>query len=445
MSQHKIRVISYLLVLVLCATLMSGCIHPEEGDFPTTPSNTESTPIGTPEVTTPHVSAPEETTPTVTVPTVTTEVTTPDVTTPSITTPTVTTPDVTTPDVTTSDVTTPDETTAEVTTPPEETTLPEETTPPETTTEGTEVPPTPDNGKIKIYIDQGHNPFLPKQDPLDPTEELKGWNTGASNVELGLYEQDLTYEIGMMLFELLSQDDRFEVRVSRPTADTILGTDNNSALDFRVNDAAEWGADYFISLHINSFTNDTVTGLEVYTANGDEIGYALGEDILNSLVDATELRRRGMKDGSNLRVLKNATMPAVLVEMGFISNPNDAKLLDESPELFAQAVYDGIINYFASVESGTQELCFCMTCCKKVALKFVSGVLPQILSGVNTTDLLQEQTVPLSITTSMIPQGGELILSSVCTAMLPQAMAFPFLRLIPQIGIWLLMYLVQTL
>ena len=432
MSQHKIRVISYFLVLVLCATLMSGCIHPEEGDFPTTPSNTESTPIGTPEVTKPNVSTPEETTPTVTVPTVTTEVTTPDVTTPSITT-----PDVTTPDVTTPEVTTPDETTAEVTTPPEETTLPEETT-----TEGTEVPPTPDNGKIKIYIDQGHNPFLPKQDPNEPN---KGWNTGASNEELGLYEQDLTFEIGMILYDLLMQDGRFDVRLSRPTADTILGTDNNSALDFRVNDAAEWGADYFISLHINSYTNDTVTGLEVYTANGDEIGYALGEDILNSLVEATELRRRGMKDGSNLRVLKNATMPAVLVEMGFISNPNDAKLLDESPELFAQAVYDGIINYFASVESGTQELCFCMTCCKKIALKFVSNGLPEMLFGANTADLLQGQTAPLSITTSIMPSNGETMILLAFASMFLRSIPSPFLRLIPQIGMWVAMYIEKLL
>ena len=348
MNQHKIRVLSYLLVLVLCATLMSACIHPEEGDFPTTPLDTESTPIDTP----------KETTPPVTVPTVTTEVTTPNVTTPGVTTPDVTTPDVTTPDITTPDVTTtvtttPPETTAppETTTPPETTMPPEVTTPPETTTEGTDTPDTPDD-KIKIYIDQGHNPFLPKEDPNEPN---KGWNTGASNEALGLYEQDLTFEIGMLLYDLLMQDGRFEVRLSRPTADTILGTDNDSALDFRVKDATAWGADYFISLHINSFTSDTVTGIEVYTADGDEVGYDIGEDILNSLVKATGLRNRNMKDGSNLRVLKNATMPAALVEMGFISNPNDAKMLDESPELFAQGVFDGIKAYFDALEAETPE------------------------------------------------------------------------------------------
>ena len=341
MNQQKIRVLSWVLLSLLCAALMSGCINLEEGDFHTTPSDIESTPTGTPEATTPQVTIPPETT---------TEDTTPEQTTPDVTT-----PDVTTPDVTTSS--TPQETTTEKV-PPENTTPPEttteedpttDTTPPETTTEDPNISTTPDD-KIKIYIDQGHNPFLPKEDPTEPN---KGWNTGASNAELGLYEQDLTYEIGILLFELLSQDDRFEVRLSRPTADTILGTDNDSALDFRINDAAEWGADYFISLHINSYTDPSVDGIEVYTATAEGEQYELGKKLLNGLLASTQLDNRGMKNGAHLRVLKNATMPAVLVEMGFISNTKDATLLDESPELFAQGIYDGIQAYFDALEAET--------------------------------------------------------------------------------------------
>ena len=161
-----------------------------------------------------------------------------------------------------------------------------------------------------------------------------------------MYEQDITYDFGIRLAALLEADGRFEVRLSRPTADTILGTDNNSALDFRINDAAEWGADYFISLHINSYTSSSATGLEVYTATGDSAGYAIGEEILNALVKSTELRKRGMKNGDHLRVLKNATMPAALIEMGFISNENDAILLRDSSDLFVQGLYNGILSYF---------------------------------------------------------------------------------------------------
>lgn len=301
MNQYKKTALLWGLLLAILGALLSGCINALPEDFYTTSLETT-------------LPSPEET-------------------------------NQTTPEETTPEPTTPTETTTEE---PTTEKPPELTTPEETTTEQPQIPPEPVK-KIKIYIDQGHNPFLPKQNPDDPN---KGWNTGASNEELGLYEQDLTYEIGILLAELLAKDDRFEIRLSRPTADTILGTDNDSALDFRINDAAEWGADYFISLHTNSYKNDlSVRGVEVYTANGDEEGYALGNNILNELVESTSLRNRGMRDGSELRVLKNAQMPAALVEMAYLSNADDAKLLDESPELFVQGIYNGILSYFEDFEA----------------------------------------------------------------------------------------------
>lgn len=185
--------------------------------------------------------------------------------------------------------------------------------------------------KIKIYIDQGHNP-------------TSYHNAGASGN--GLYEQDLTYSIGILLAELLKEDGRFEVCLSRPTADTVLGTDNDSSLDARVQGAKDFGADYFISLHINSYTDGTVNGIEVYAAEQDSVSYDFGSSLLQGLIDSTNLRNRGMKLNPELRVLKNATMPATLLEMGFISNSSDAALLSQSPELFAKGIYNGILDYF---------------------------------------------------------------------------------------------------
>ena len=60
-----------------------------------------------------------------------------------------------------------------------------------------------------------------------------------------------------------------------------------------------------------------------------------------------------MRDGSELRVLKKAQMPAALIEMGYLSNDGDAKLLDESPELFVQGLYNGILSYFDNLEEQT--------------------------------------------------------------------------------------------
>lgn len=185
--------------------------------------------------------------------------------------------------------------------------------------------------KIKIYIDQGHNPTS-----YD--------NAGATGN--GLYEQDLTFTIGILLAELLKEDGRFEVCLSRPTADTVLGTDNDSSLDARIKGAKDFGADYFISLHVNSYETASANGIEVYVANQNSVSYDFGSALLKGLISSTNLYNRGMKLGPELRVLKNATMPAALLEMGFISNSSDAALLSQSPKLFAQGIYNGILDYF---------------------------------------------------------------------------------------------------
>lgn len=68
---------------------------------------------------------------------------------------------------------------------------------------------------IKIFIDQGHNPT--------------GYhNTGARGN--GLIEEDINFQVGIYLANLLENDPRFEVRLSRPTPTTVLGTTNASSL-----------------------------------------------------------------------------------------------------------------------------------------------------------------------------------------------------------------------
>ena len=59
----------------------------------------------------------------------------------------------------------------------------------------------------------------------------------------------------------------------------------------------------------------------------------------------TGLRNRGVLVRNRLYVLRKTQMPAVLVELGFITNYNDAMLMLNSPELFADGIYNGIINY----------------------------------------------------------------------------------------------------
>ena len=100
----------------------------------------------------------------------------------------------------------------------------------------------------KIYIDQGHNPENP--------------NAGA--VGNGLREQDVTYRVGQDLAALLRRSGNWEVRLSRPTPETLLGTSNAPSLRARVDDANSWGADYFISIHTNASDNANASGVEAF-------------------------------------------------------------------------------------------------------------------------------------------------------------------------------------
>lgn len=182
---------------------------------------------------------------------------------------------------------------------------------------------------IKVYIDQGHNPQNP--------------NAGAEGS--GLREQDVVFRIGVLLADLLLANGNFEVRLSRPSPSTQLGTSTASSLAARVNQANSWGADYFLSLHTNASDNSTATGIEAYAFYRPSAAFRLGEIILEELNETTGLRNRGMQVRTNLYVLRRTQMPAVLIELGFITNPRDAALMRDRPDLFAQGIYNGLIRY----------------------------------------------------------------------------------------------------
>ena len=182
---------------------------------------------------------------------------------------------------------------------------------------------------IKIYIDQGHNPQNP--------------NAGAEGN--GLREQDLTYKIGVALADLINANPNLEARLSRPSEDTVLGTSNATSLAARVNDANNWGADYFISLHANASSAPSASGVEGYVYSLDTPAAALSSSIVQKLTEATGQRDRGVFARPSLYVLRRTKMPATLIELGYITNPADAALMNENPGLFAQGIYNGIVSY----------------------------------------------------------------------------------------------------
>lgn len=180
----------------------------------------------------------------------------------------------------------------------------------------------------KIYIDQGHNPQNP--------------NAGSEGN--GYREQDIVYTIGVQLSRILEARG-YETRLSRNSPDDVLGTSNLSSLRARVEDANSWGADYFISLHTNASNNPAANGSEAFVYRSPSEASRLASSILEQLNLSTGLRNRGVMVRPGLYVLRRTRMPSVLVELGFITNPNDANLMANSPELFAQGLADGITDF----------------------------------------------------------------------------------------------------
>lgn len=184
---------------------------------------------------------------------------------------------------------------------------------------------------IRIFIDQGHNPS-------------GNHNIGASGN--GLYEQDITYQVGVYLAEMLNADPRFEARLSRPTPETVLGTNDSTSLIERVRMANQWPANYFISIHANANVNMAINGTEVYIYRYYTQANWLAEQVMDGIVETVGTRNNGVRANPNLFVLRRTKMPAILTELAYITNPSDAVKLRDDQYQFAQGIYIGIMRYF---------------------------------------------------------------------------------------------------
>jgi N-acetylmuramoyl-L-alanine amidase len=184
---------------------------------------------------------------------------------------------------------------------------------------------------IKIFIDQGHNP-------------TGSPNSGAE--ANGLHEENINYQVGIYLANLLNNDNRFDARLSRPTPGTVLGTSNTTSLAQRARMANEWPADYFISIHGNSNPNSAINGTEVYVYRFNTQSHWLAQHVMNGVTEVVGTRNNGIFERPSLYVLRNTSMPAILVELGYLTNPSDAAKLRNNQYLFAEGIYQGILRYF---------------------------------------------------------------------------------------------------
>lgn len=171
-----------------------------------------------------------------------------------------------------------------------------------------------------------------------------GNDPGAAH--FGLVEKNLNLSISQKVMALIEQDGRIKAYATR-----------NSDVFVELIDRSTFGndiGDLFISIHNNaSEYNPNAHGIETYYYNRD-LGNHIG---MSSKVAAEKLHRRLLEylgsferklSHNNLSVIRESTIPAVFLEIGFISNEEEAALLaaENYQWLVAQAIFDGIIEIF---------------------------------------------------------------------------------------------------
>lgn len=152
----------------------------------------------------------------------------------------------------------------------------------------------------------------------------------------GLKEKDIVLNIGQKVTKIL-EEHKVKVTHSRST-DTFVDLAERGRI------ANRHKADIFVSLHCNSFSSLTAQGIEVYSYPNSGAGKLLAKNILDSIVKGKlYTKNRGLKT-NNFAVLRHSSMPACLVEFGFISNLEDVAILTNKQDELALAVAKGILN-----------------------------------------------------------------------------------------------------
>ena len=185
-------------------------------------------------------------------------------------------------------------------------------------------------GKV-IYIDPGHG-------GLDPGTIYKN-----------IYEKDLNLQISKKLKKVLENDGAI-VYLTR-YSDYDLSTNNTierkkSDLNNRAKIINKSKADVYISIHLNSIKSSTWSGAQVFYDDVNKNNKSLANIMQKNLRENLKTERK-VKEISNMLLNRKITIPGILIEVGFLSNPNERYLLQKSDYQYkiCETIKKGIIEY----------------------------------------------------------------------------------------------------
>lgn len=126
-------------------------------------------------------------------------------------------------------------------------------------------------------------------------------------------ESDTVLKIGMLVKSKLEKHSEKVI--------TTRESDSFYSLEYRTNKANKNSCDYFISIHMNSSTNKTAKGTETWVYDSNSKIYNLAQNLSSNLSTNLKTPNRNVKESKKFFVLKNTKMPALIIEIDFISNP----------------------------------------------------------------------------------------------------------------------------
>lgn len=176
---------------------------------------------------------------------------------------------------------------------------------------------------MKVCIDPGHG----------------GSQPGAAG-KGGTLEKDITLAVALKVRKLL-ESQGVAVVMTRDTDKDVRTKTQPNELQARCDVANNAKVDYFVSIHCNAAEDSRAHGTETWYSKKDIKSQVLANTIQKELIKQVKLTDRGVKVG-NYYVTNSTKMPAVLVELAFISNPEEEKLLKD--EAFQWRCALGITN-----------------------------------------------------------------------------------------------------
>jgi len=181
-----------------------------------------------------------------------------------------------------------------------------------------------------VYIDPGHG----------------GYDGGAK--ANGLVEKDLNLTIGLRLRTYLETAGVKVLMTRTDDRDFVTpgnGTKKKRDLDKRIEMINKSDADLFISIHMNAIPDTRWRGAQTFYYDSYPENKILANCIQESLVEYLQNTTRKAKEVKTLYLFKNVTKPGVLVEIGFLSNPDEARDLNNPhyQDKVAYALFLGII------------------------------------------------------------------------------------------------------